>query len=341
MEVNPDLEIDTLLLTDTTGTTLTISSDAGGTALGDAYALTCSGGIKTAAGSYFGGDITTTASLAVGTDLTVNTDLFTVSSSLTQVKTDLKLTTNGKKIEFNQGSTLTDTATGILLNKQLLFTGSTNASNQYPYISYSNGNLVLSNGTGNVTIGDLATTISGKDIIIPNGGAITESSTGRGIQIADGNIIVTSDSDRSGANTGALQVNGGCYIAQDLYIGGNFTVEGTTTFGDVSFGAITATSVTSGNYYTSSDYRIKDNVTELTDSFTVDNLRPVSYVHKDTEKPSIGFIAHEVQEHFPELVTGEKDGDDTQTLNYIGLIGVLVKEIQDLKARVNELEKSN
>ena len=102
-----------------------------------------------------------------------------------------------------------------------------------------------------------------------------------------------------------------------------------------------STSVTSGNYYTSSDYRIKDNVTELTDSFTVDNLRPVSYVHKDTEKPSIGFIAHEVQEHFPELVTGEKDGDDTQTLNYIGLIGVLVKEIQDLKARVNELEKSN
>jgi hypothetical protein len=54
----------------------------------------------------------------------------------------------------------------------------------------------------------------------------------------------------------------------------------------------------------------------------------------------MGFIAHELQEHFPFLVNGEKDGKDYQSVNYTGLIGLLVKEIQDLKKEVQEI-KSN
>jgi hypothetical protein len=55
----------------------------------------------------------------------------------------------------------------------------------------------------------------------------------------------------------------------------------------------------------------------------------------------MGFIAHEVQEVFPFLVAGEKDGPEIQSLNYNGLIAVLTKEIQDLKKRVKELEIKN
>ena len=40
-------------------------------------------------------------------------------------------------------------------------------------------------------------------------------------------------------------------------------------------------------------------------------------------------------------VTFEKDGKEMQSINYIGIIGVLVKEVQDLKKRVSELEKQN
>ena len=71
---------------------------------------------------------------------------------------------------------------------------------------------------------------------------------------------------------------------------------------------------------------------------SVDLLKPIKYTQKDTNKPNIGFLAHEVQEIFPFLVEGVKDGETTQSLNYIGLIGVLTKEIQDLKHRVKELE---
>jgi len=87
-----------------------------------------------------------------------------------------------------------------------------------------------------------------------------------------------------------------------------------------------------------SDYRIKENIKILDNLFTLDKLRPITYTNKITKKQDIGFIAHEVQELFPYLVMGEKDGERMQSLNYNGLIGVLVKEIQELKKRVSELE---
>jgi len=89
-------------------------------------------------------------------------------------------------------------------------------------------------------------------------------------------------------------------------------------------GAVNATSYNAG-----SDYRIKENIKPI--SGTIDILNPVQYYNKNTEKEDMGFIAHEVQEHFPFLVNGEKDGKDMQSLNYIGLIALLTKEIQYLK----------
>ena len=88
-----------------------------------------------------------------------------------------------------------------------------------------------------------------------------------------------------------------------------------------------------------SDYRIKEYIKSLNlDEYNVDNLRPVYFKFKDSGKESIGVIAHELQEYYPFLVEGEKDGEKTQTVNYNGLIGVLIKEIQDLKKRVYILE---
>jgi len=88
-----------------------------------------------------------------------------------------------------------------------------------------------------------------------------------------------------------------------------------------------------------SDYRIKEYVRELDETYIVDNLRPVTYKHKLTQKQDMGLIAHEVQEEYPFLVNGEKDGKDYQSVNYIGLIPLLIKEIQDLKKEVSSLKK--
>jgi hypothetical protein len=93
------------------------------------------------------------------------------------------------------------------------------------------------------------------------------------------------------------------------------------------------------SYNAVSDYRVKENVVPLDASFTVDGLNPVTYNLKSSGKQDIGFIAHEVQEFYPFLVNGEKDGKDTQSLNYNGFIGILTKEVKDLKKKVAEQER--
>ena len=114
---------------------------------------------------------------------------------------------------------------------------------------------------------------------------------------------------------------------------------GTTSLGSYKLnvnGPVNATS-----YNASSDYRIKENVIPISDtSYNIDNIRPVTYTNTKMEKQDFGVIAHELQEQMPFLVTGEKDGEHHQSVNYNGLIGLLLNEVQQLKKRVQELEQS-
>ena len=84
-------------------------------------------------------------------------------------------------------------------------------------------------------------------------------------------------------------------------------------------------------FNTLSDYRIKQNVTVLNDSYCIDNLNPVEYYNTMSHNKDIGFLAHEVQEFYPFLVEGNKDDIHYQSLNYSSLIPILVKEIKELK----------
>jgi len=100
-------------------------------------------------------------------------------------------------------------------------------------------------------------------------------------------------------------------------------------------------SVYAGSTLLSSDYRLKENVEPIPDEYTVDNLKPCVYnLIKNGEKHT-GFIAHELQEVLPHLVMGEKDGEDMQSVNYMGLIAILTKEIQGLKSVIHEIKSEN
>jgi len=93
----------------------------------------------------------------------------------------------------------------------------------------------------------------------------------------------------------------------------------------------TTGSVNASGSNLTSDYRIKDNVQNLDEQDTISKLRPVKYFNKQTNKNDFGLIAHELQSEYPDLVFGEKDGQELQSVNYIGLISVLIKEVQELK----------
>ena len=134
-----------------------------------------------------------------------------------------------------------------------------------------------------------------------------------------------------------ISQNGTIYYVGNVGIGNpnpQFTL-------DISGVTYISGTVYSTYFITTSDYRIKENLRPLDASFNVDKLRPLHYTNTLSNKEDLGFIAHEVQEVYPYLVDGVKDGSRNQSLNYTGLIAILVKEIQELKQRVLNLENKN
>ena len=68
-------------------------------------------------------------------------------------------------------------------------------------------------------------------------------------------------------------------------------------------------------------------------------LKPARFNFK-TEKDTTldGFLAHEVSSIVPEAITGEKDGEEMQGIDHSKLVPLLVKTVQELEARITELE---
>ena len=92
-------------------------------------------------------------------------------------------------------------------------------------------------------------------------------------------------------------------------------------------------------YQTTSDYRLKENIAPITSALAkIAALKPVTYTWKDNQRSGEGFIAHELQEHFPDAVSGTKDAvDEKGNPKYQGmdasiLIATLTAAIQELKA---------
>ena len=94
------------------------------------------------------------------------------------------------------------------------------------------------------------------------------------------------------------------------------------------------------DFNSTSDCRCKENITEVEDAYTrVGQIRGVNYNWKDSGKYTLGVIAQEVEEAFPELVTTDEDG--FKAVNYNGLVGVLVETVKCLQGKVEELENGS
>ena len=113
------------------------------------------------------------------------------------------------------------------------------------------------------------------------------------------------------------------------------------------------TSGSSTVYATSSDYRLKKDITPMVGALSkVSLLKPCNYKWKSDGSNGQGFIAHELAEVFPDAVVGEKDAVDSdgeiksQQIDTSFLIATLTAAIQELKAlndsllaRIEVLEK--
>jgi cytoskeletal protein CcmA (bactofilin family) len=268
-------------------------------------------------------------------------------------------------INGNGNVAITGNATiGDAITNSHTLKGSVDITSTTQSDSKANGALVVSGGVGinsNVNIG-------GEARIAGDVGIGTSTPTQR-LDVVGGNIRVFEDLSDShiylGEETGETsyksgmikyyQGNGtdtsgtmhiGHYVYNQnvtnpgLYVKGNgytgINTDNPTYTLDVTGNARISGGIDADYFNATSDYRAKEKIQTISgELYTVDHLRPVSYVLKHSQQPHIGFIAHELQEHFPTAVSGEKDGEKMQSVNYSELVPVLVKEVQDLK-RANE-----
>jgi hypothetical protein len=120
-------------------------------------------------------------------------------------------------------------------------------------------------------------------------------------------------------------------------ISGVATTDQLTTGSSNDF-TITSGTVSAGDFQATSDRAAKHSIAELEADRAMEalgSIKPVSFIKKDTEKSSIGFIAQDVEEFYPDLVG---QGDEFKSLNYAQMTAILWKQNQELLKRIEKLE---
>ena len=226
----------------------------------------------------------------------------------------------------NNSGFITSSATVAAANKvtnTLTFTGYQSKSfngSAAVSVAIPNNTNQLTNGAGFITS---SASISG------NAGSATKLQTARTINGTsfNGTANITTANwgttrsiyiqDATATNTSsAVSVNGG----------GNAYLKLPT---NIKVGTLTAT----GEVTAYSDVRLKTSIQSLENR---GYIKPVTY--KKDGKDSIGFIAQEVRELYPELVIEDNTEDKYLSVNYAQYVAVLQAQIIDLKREIDELK---
>ena len=204
-------------------------------------------------------------------------------------------------------------------------------SNGFKYLNSS-----LTNSTSSTTLPSGYFT-SNNGTIVGTGGASYSASIGA-VNIFNPStvtgsvpLVVGSSHPQGGLNASRLIT----------FYGGSSGGPGSFRCGDI-FSDSSALTMSLSN---ASDYRLKENVSSMEGSTTkINALNPVNYNIIGQTRVVEGFLAHELQEQFPNAVIGDKDaldvnGDiDPQMVDYTKVIPALVGAIKELTARIEALE---
>ena len=230
-------------------------------------------------------------------------------------------------------------------------------------ISNTTGALIVSGGvgvTGNIYTGNHYITGTGNGITFVDGTTQTTSFIGP-LNTANANIsyILTyglaANANMSAINTYAASAynkantagGGGVVITDDTTTNASrypilsISTSGTASTGNTSstklyFNPSTGT-LSSTIFNSLSDENQKTNIQLIPNGLQiVENLKGVTFDFIDGEVPSAGILAQDVEKWLPQLINNE---NGNKTLNYNGIIGVLVEAVKELSERVKALEK--
>ena len=144
----------------------------------------------------------------------------------------------------------------------------------------------------------------------------------------------------SGTRTPRLQIQDGNtrilgYMSIENKNSGNFidfVLDGTSE-GDIS---VTPSGT---SYNTTSDYRLKEDFLDFNGLALINQMKVYDFKWKKGNQRSFGVKAHELQQVIPYIVSGEKDGKETQKVDYSKLVPVLTKAIQEQQKVIEQQEE--
>ena len=228
-------------------------------------------------------------------------------------------------------------------------------------IDIGNGNFTVdSNGTVTATNGSFTGNITSSNANI-TGGSVRLTSSRYSESLVEIHSEVGKDTVEASISAGDItfKKNNNMYANIGGYSGGNITLyppeysgvltidgAGLTVTGwdsgqSVSLGdagnVVASNNITCKTLTQTSSREVKENIIPIESGNGVLDLNPVSFDYINGSKNQRGFIAEEVEEIYPELVD---NSSKVKSLNYIGLIPYLVKQIQTMQKEIDEL-KSN
>ena len=230
----------------------------------------------------------------------------------------------------------------IAKDGDVLLKGSNN-----PYTAANRGNITLNGSAGNIIAFTNNTSGTGyifhdsTDLKILNAiaGNLTFStnSTERMRLDASGNLLINTTATIGDARImleiGVGEIGYTTKPKTDIaYAAAAFRASSGTAIGNIS---CTTTATT---YNTSSDYRLKEDLQDFKGLELVSKIPVYDYKWKADESRSYGVMAHELQEVLPQAVSGDKDAEEMQSVDYSKIVPLLVKSIQELKAEIELLK---
>jgi hypothetical protein len=169
---------------------------------------------------------------------------------------------------------------------------------------------------------------------ITSGGAVlvgTQSSTG----LATGSSVNVGILIGTGAVNSQVNNNSNIYLSKATgFTSGDLTahfVNGTYV-GGISTNGTTTT------YAVASDYRLKEDLKAIKGLEILNKIKVYDYKWKASDERMDGVIAHELQEVIPYAVTGIKDGERMQAVDYSKIVPVLIQAIKDQQVQIEQLK---